>query len=56
MKFMQIDGWKYYSHAAIPTTPPHEPVNLEPINNGNIWKWGGYYVNSSLAYRMGLWV
>ena len=41
MKFMQIDGWKYYSHAAIPTTPPHEPVNLEPINNGNIWKCGG---------------
>lgn len=21
---MQIDGWKYYNHAAIPTTAPHD--------------------------------
>ena len=38
---MQIDGWKYYNHAAVPTTAPHEPVNMEPIKNGEIWKTGG---------------
>lgn len=38
---MQIDGWKYYNHAAIPTTAPHEEPNMAPINNGNIWKIGG---------------
>ena len=29
--------WKYYNHAAIPTTAPHEEVDLSPINNGSIW-------------------
>lgn len=38
---MQIDGWKYYNHSAIPTTAPHEPVNIEPINNGDIWQIKG---------------
>ena len=38
---MQIEGWKYYNHAAIPTTAPHEPVNIKPINNGSIWQMGG---------------
>ena len=38
---MQIEGWKYYNHAAIPTTAPHEPVNIKPINNGSIWQIGG---------------
>ena len=32
-----IEGWKYYNHAAIPATAPHENPNLEPINNGLIW-------------------
>ena len=35
---MKIDGWKYYNHAAIPTTAPHTKVNLEPIENNTIWK------------------
>lgn len=41
---MKIDGWKYYNHAAIPTTAPHTKVNLEPIENNTIWKKldGGY--------------
>lgn len=38
---MQIDGWKYYNHAAIPTTAPHELVNIDPINDGRIWRIGG---------------
>ena len=38
---MQIEGWKYYIHAAIPTTAPHEPVYVEPIENGEIWKIEG---------------
>lgn len=37
---MNIDGWKYYNHAAVPTCPPHEIPNLDPVNNGTIWKDG----------------
>ena len=33
-----ISGWRYYNHAAVPTTPPHINPNLEPIENGSIWK------------------
>lgn len=40
---MEIDGWKYYNHAVIPTTAPHEEANMEPIDNGYIWKIGGGY-------------
>lgn len=36
-----IEGWKYYNHAVIPTTAPHEPVNLSPITDGKIWEVGG---------------
>ena len=38
---MNIEGWKFYNHAAIPTTAPHEPVNMKPIENGNIWQIEG---------------
>jgi len=35
---MQIEGWRYYNHAALPTTPPDAPVNMEPVEDGTIWK------------------
>ncbi len=38
---MEIDGWKYYNHAAVPISAPHEVPNMEPINDGYIWKIGG---------------
>lgn len=38
---MQIDRWKYYNHAAIPTTAPHEIPDISPITDGSIWKLGG---------------
>lgn len=38
---MQIDGWKYYNHAAIPTTAPHEIPDISPITDASIWKSGG---------------
>ena len=38
---MKIKGWKYYNFAAIPTTPPHEKVNLEPLKDKSIWKLDG---------------
>lgn len=34
--------WKYYNHAAIPTTAPHEEVDIKPIKNGEIWKLDGH--------------
>lgn len=38
---MYIDGWKYYNHAAIPTTAPHEEPNIAPLQNNSIWKIDG---------------
>ena len=38
---MDIQGWKYYNHAAIPTTPPHIEPDLTPIKDGTIWKIDG---------------
>ena len=38
---MDIKGWKYYNHAVIPTTAPHENPNMAPVEDGSIWKIGG---------------
>ncbi len=32
-----IKGWRYYNHAIIPTTLPHEEVDVTPINDGSVW-------------------
>lgn len=38
---VDIKGWQYYNHAAIPTCAPHEIPDLKPIQDGSIWKiWG----------------
>ena len=34
---MQIKGWKYYNHAAVPINQPYDKVNLAPIKDGSIW-------------------
>lgn len=31
-------NWKYYNHAMIPTTAPHEEVDTRSIDDGSIWK------------------
>lgn len=41
---MNIDGWKYYNHAALPEGAPHEEPNLEVVKKGLIWKMGGHPV------------
>ncbi len=38
---MQVEGWRYYNHAMIPTTAPHETPDTHPIESGAIWKAGG---------------
>ena len=38
---MKIEGWKYYVRAAIPSTPPHIEVDVEPLNDGRIWNLDG---------------
>lgn len=38
---MKIDGWKYYNHAAVPASPPHEQINKDPLENGLIWRLDG---------------
>ena len=40
---MRIEGWKYYNHAAIPTTAPHEMPDLRAVEKGDVWKIGGGY-------------
>ena len=39
---MNIDGWKYYNHAAVPTSAPHKKVEMAPIQDGSIWKLSGH--------------
>lgn len=41
MAKVNIEGWKYYNHAMIPSTAPHIVPDLTEINNGNVWKIPG---------------
>ncbi len=41
-------NWKYYTHAAVPTTRPHEEADLAPIRDASIWKLPGGGVNHYL--------
>ncbi|MGI6075047.1 MAG: hypothetical protein ACOYD9_01590 [Pyramidobacter sp.] len=34
---MASTDWKYYNHAAIPATAPHETPDLTPLRDGSIW-------------------
>ena len=38
---MEIKGWKYYNHAAVPSVSPHEEPDLTPVENRNIWNITG---------------
>ena len=35
---MSISDWRYYNHAALPTTAPHEVPDTSVIESGEIWK------------------
>jgi len=35
---MEIKGWRFYNHAAVPDCLPHEPVDITPIKDKRIWK------------------
>ena len=35
---MGIEDWRYYNHAIIPTTAPHEMPDMSPITGRSIWK------------------
>lgn len=37
---MSVEGWRYYNHAMIPTTLPHEMPDLTPIDDKSIWAGG----------------
>lgn len=58
----QIPGWKYYNHAAIPTTAPHEMPDLTPLKDGSIWHIEGkkpllvrYTTDWDCGYDTGWW-
>ena len=58
----QIPGWKYYNHAAIPTTAPHENPDLTPVKDGRIWHIEGkkpllvrYTTDWDCGYDTGWW-
>lgn len=57
-----IPGWKYYNHAAVPTTAPYEEPDLTPIKDGSIWHIEGkkpllarYTTNWDCGYDTGWW-
>lgn len=58
---MKIDGWRYYNHAAIPSTPPHIDVDLTPLQNSDIWKLDGspklarYITDYDCGYETSWW-
>ena len=33
--------WKYYNHAAVPLTPPHQAPDFGPLEDGSIWNIDG---------------
>lgn len=33
-----MERWRYYNHAVIPTSAPHEIVDTTDIKNGSVWK------------------
>lgn len=35
---MEIEGWRYYNHAAVPTCLLDESPNLQPLEDGSIWR------------------
>lgn len=45
--------WKYYNHALLPTTAPHEKVDEMVIKLGKIWKnkWGGGTIINKMDNR-----
>jgi len=58
----QIKGWKYYNHAAIPTSAPHEVPDLTPVKDGSIWNIEGkkpllvrYTTDWDCGYDTGWW-
>lgn len=59
---MKILNWKYYNHAVIPTTAPHEEPDLKPVKDGSIWNIEGkkpllarYTTNWDCEYNTGWW-
>lgn len=58
----QIPDWKYYNHAAIPTTAPHENPDLTPLKDERIWHIEGkkpllvrYTTDWDCGYDTGWW-
>ena len=52
---MQVEGWRYYNHAMIPTTAPHENADISAVENGDIWKiGGGHSTAGEMDNRLGL--
>ena len=36
------NGWRYYNHALLPTSAPHESVDIKSLEDGSIWRmWDG---------------
>lgn len=51
---MNIEGWKYYNYAAIPTCAPDENPDLTPIKKGTIWRLGGRKLYLQDGHQIGI--
>ena len=38
---MDVNGWTYYNHAAIPACWPHEEPDITPVRDGSVWSMNG---------------
>lgn len=59
---MDIEGWRYYNHAAVPACAPHEMPDLTPIKKGTVWRIRGgipllarWTVDWDCGYETGWW-
>lgn len=57
---IQIQGWKYYNHAVIPTCAPHDFPDITPLQDGSIWKMKGvlfaqYTTDYDCQQQTGFW-
>lgn len=50
--------WRYYNHAMLPTTAPHQEVDIGAVEDGSVWKLagGGEAPAGTLDLRFRLWV
>ena len=48
-----VTSWKYYNHAMIPNCAPHEVPDMKPVEDGSVWRGGGYFARWTTDFDCG---